>query len=136
ETGGGGRGGPFSLYSVNSPDRAKRLPPLCYHGQATGHEMGQETGQETAWEAASGFRHVSLRAGGGRSVCLGLGGALFCRRCETENGDVQIRRGRPETAGRSARCLSQEVHGEPQRSARPGVGRGCRTKTMKHDLEK
>src|SRR5579859_6792583 len=94
---------------------------MCYHGDAT------------AW----GFTHVSLRAFGGRSDRLRLSGAVFCGRCEAENGNVQIRRGRPETARRGAQRLPQEVHGESGRSARPKACRsGRRAQAMKRDPEK
>jgi hypothetical protein len=72
-----------------------------------------------------GIQHVSLRVSGCRSDCVLAGGAVFCSRCEAENGDLQVRCGPTATARRGARCFPQEMHGGSGRSARPGA---CRSR--------
>ena len=102
------------LYSVNSGERAKRLRRCAI----------------MAMEQPRGLKHVPLRAFGGRSGRIRLSGAMFCGRCEAENGNVQIRRGRPATARRGAQRFPQKMYGESERSARPGFWRGPRAQAI------
>jgi hypothetical protein len=60
-----------------------------------------------------------LRVSGCRSDCAFCRGAVFCSRCEAENGDLHVRCGPAATARRGARCFSQEMHGGSGRPARP-----------------
>src|SRR5215467_10981642 len=109
------------LYSANSRHRAKRLPSCAM----------------MAMQHPKGLKHVSLCAFGGCFDRVDAGGAMFRGRCEAENGNLQIRRGRPETARRGARCFHQEVYGESERSARAGLRRRRRAQAaIAHDPEK
>ena len=136
-----------------SPEH-RRVRTVRWQGQsptAGGHEGLRGNGQAIRWGAiaapTSGHARlqaflkarspdVQLRVSGCFSDSALGGGAVFCCRCEAENGDVQIRRGRPAAPRRGAQRLSQEVHGKQGRSARSGIGGGCRAEAMKHDPEK
>ena len=57
--------------------------------------------------------------------CALASAALFCSRCEAENGDLPVRGGSATTARCGAGCFPQEMHGGSGRSARPDA---CRSR--------